>query len=622
VPLVSTVLMTATLARIAGCPEIAAFTPCGPDGRVAPALLAALDLVGVTEIYRIGGAHAVGAMAYGTSSIPAVDKIFGPGNAYVCEAKRQVFGLVGVDLLPGPSELMVVADDSARADFAAADLIAQAEHGSGREKVYLVSTSARIIGRVAAQMRTQLVGLPRSAKVTRILDGGFLAIQVRNLGEAAEVANRVAPEHLELLVRPGAAKALVRSVTTAGAILVGNSTPTALGDFAAGPSHVLPTGGAGRFSSGLRVSDFLRRTSLLSYDPGSLRTGGAHRGGACRDGEAGRPRPVGRDPDPAQAMKGQSPGRLALAHVSNLHAYTPGLQPAGPGWVKLNTNECPYPPSPRVAEAVIREVGGDGDALRLYPDPTSSALRDALARLHGVDATHVCAGNGSDDILNLLVRCFCGPAAAAAFTLPGYSLYPVLVGIQDSAVTPIPFDRSMRLPVDRISASRARVFFLTSPNAPTGVGFPTSDIARILESFDGILVVDEAYAPFASENALGLLAGHPNLVIVRTLSKAYALAGIRVGYALAAPEVIGLLDRVRDSYNVSRLSQAAAIAALGDPGYYEAIVDKIKYTRDYYAGSWEKDRGVVHLSIRGELHLHRAAQRSRRERTRRGALGL
>lgn len=271
VPLVSTVLMTATLARIAGCPEIAAFTPCGPDGRVAPALLAALDLVGVTEIYRIGGAHAVGAMAYGTSSIPAVDKIFGPGNAYVCEAKRQVFGLVGVDLLPGPSELMVVADDSARADFAAADLIAQAEHGSGREKVYLVSTSARIIGRVAAQMRTQLVGLPRSAKVTRILDGGFLAIQVRNLGEAAEVANRVAPEHLELLVRPGAAKALVRSVTTAGAILVGNSTPTALGDFAAGPSHVLPTGGAGRFSSGLRVSDFLRRTSLLSYDPGSLR---------------------------------------------------------------------------------------------------------------------------------------------------------------------------------------------------------------------------------------------------------------------------------------------------------------------------------------------------------------
>jgi len=290
-------------------------------------------------------------------------------------------------------------------------------------------------------------------------------------------------------------------------------------------------------------------------------------------------------------MKGQSPGRLALAHVSKLHAYTPGLQPAGPGWVKLNTNECPYPPSPRVAEAVIREVGGDGDALRLYPDPTSSALRDALARLHGVDATHVCAGNGSDDILNLLVRCFCGPAAAAAFTLPGYSLYPVLVGIQDSAVTPIPFDRSMRLPVDRISASRARVFFLTSPNAPTGVGFPTSDIARILESFDGILVVDEAYAPFASENALGLLAGHPNLVIVRTLSKAYALAGIRVGYALAAPEVIGLLDRVRDSYNVSRLSQAAAIAALGDPGYYEAIVDKIKYTRDYYAGSWEKDRG-------------------------------
>ena len=284
-------------------------------------------------------------------------------------------------------------------------------------------------------------------------------------------------------------------------------------------------------------------------------------------------------------------GRLALAHVSKLHAYTPGLQPSGPGWVKLNTNECPYPPSPRVAEAVLREMGVDGAALRLYPDPRSSALRGAVAQMHGVDAASVCIGNGSDDILNLLVRCFCGPGAAAAFTLPSYSLYPVLVGIQDGAVTPIPLDRGMRLPLERIAGSGAKVFFLTSPNAPTGVGFPNAEIASILGSFGGILVVDEAYAPFARENAAGLLAGNPNLVIVRTLSKAYALAGIRVGYALAEPGVIGLLDRVRDSYNVSRLSQAAALAALGDREYYASVVGKVKSTRDYYAGCWAKMRG-------------------------------
>ncbi len=290
-------------------------------------------------------------------------------------------------------------------------------------------------------------------------------------------------------------------------------------------------------------------------------------------------------------MTGPSPGRLALAHVSKLHAYTPGIQPVGPGWVKLNTNECPYPPSPRVAEAIRRETGADGAALRLYPDPTSAPLRAVVARMHGVAPANVCIGNGSDDILNLLVRCYCGPSAAAAFTIPSYSLYPVLVGIQDGSVTTFLMDRSMRLPVEAIAASGARIFFLTSPNAPTGVGFGNSEIARILDSFGGMLVVDEAYAPFALENAAGLLTGRPNLVVVRTLSKAYALAAIRVGYALADAGVIGLLDRARDSYNVSRLSQAAAMAALGDPEYYAAIIGKIKVTRDSFADNCRAKRG-------------------------------
>ncbi len=271
VPLVSTVMMTATLARIAGCPEIAAFTPSGPGGRVSPDLLAALGLAGVDEVYRVGGVHAIGAMAYGTRTIPAVDKIFGPGNAYVCEAKRQVFGTVGVDLLPGPSEVMVIADGRARADYAAADLLAQAEHGSGREKIYLVAKSERFVAAVDAEISRQLGTLARSDRTRRVLAGGLLAIVVRDMGEAAEVANRVAPEHLELMVGDGAVAGLVERVTTAGAIMIGNSTPTVLGDFAAGPSHVLPTGGAGRFSSGLRVADFLRRTSVLRYGARSLR---------------------------------------------------------------------------------------------------------------------------------------------------------------------------------------------------------------------------------------------------------------------------------------------------------------------------------------------------------------
>ncbi|MDO8539326.1 MAG: histidinol dehydrogenase [Opitutaceae bacterium] len=271
VPLVSTVLMTVTLAKIAGCPEIAVFTPSNADGKVAVGMLAALHLAGVTEVYRIGGVQAIGAMAYGTSTIAPVDKVFGPGNAYVCEAKRQVFGVVGVDSLPGPSEVMVVADETANVSFVAADLLAQAEHGSGREKIYLVATSEAIIAAVSSEIRTQLQLITRAEKIQRVLQDGFLAIEVKTPGQAATIANYVAPEHLELLVAPAMADKLTSAITTAGAIMVGNHTPTALGDFIAGPSHVLPTGRAGRFFSGLRVSDFMRRTSLIRYDRASVK---------------------------------------------------------------------------------------------------------------------------------------------------------------------------------------------------------------------------------------------------------------------------------------------------------------------------------------------------------------
>ena len=275
----------------------------------------------------------------------------------------------------------------------------------------------------------------------------------------------------------------------------------------------------------------------------------------------------------------------ALPHIQKLHAYTPGLQPTESGWVKLNTHECPYPPSPRVAAAITAELG-DGESLRLYPNPTSAPLRRVVAKLHGLTEENVLIGNGSDDVLNLLVRVFGGPTAATGVTIPSYSLYPVLVAINDGSISAIEFDRSMKLPLEKIAASGARAFFLTSPNAPTGVAFTNAELSAVLSTFSGILVVDEAYAPFAEQNAVPLLAKHPNLVITRTLSKAHALAGIRVGYALASAEVIGLLDRVRDSYNVNRLSQVAAIAALSDTGYYDAIIGKIIRTRDYWVGEW------------------------------------
>ncbi len=271
VPLPSTALMTVTLAQIAGVPEIVVFTPCDSNGRVADILLATFHLCGVKEVYRVGGVYGIAAMAYGTGSIPAVDKIFGPSNAYVCEAMRQVFGSVGVAGLPGPSEVMILADESARPDFAASDLLAQAEHGSGKEKIYLVATSRAVIEAVHAELGMQLKLLKRQELLRPALEHGFVSIEAGSLEKAVPIANFVAPEHLELLVKDSAVKGLLSSITTAGAIMVGNHTPTALGDFVAGPSHVLPTGRTGRFFSGLRVADFMRRTSLIRYDKVSVK---------------------------------------------------------------------------------------------------------------------------------------------------------------------------------------------------------------------------------------------------------------------------------------------------------------------------------------------------------------
>lgn len=299
----------------------------------------------------------------------------------------------------------------------------------------------------------------------------------------------------------------------------------------------------------------------------------------------------------------KSPSQLARPHVPALQAYTPGFQPEGGGWIKLNTNESPYPPSPNVAAAIKAELGDDAAGLRLYPSPTSAPLRAVIARYHDVAGEQVIVGNGSDDILNLLVRVFGGEDAATGFTFPSYSLYPVLVAIQDGRSELLPFDRSMALPVDQIAASGAAAFLLTSPNAPTGVGFTTAQIESVLQRFSGVLVVDEAYAPFAEENAIELLARYPNLVVVRTLSKAHALAGMRLGYALASAETIGLLDRVRDSYNVNRLSQIAGVAALADKDYYDDVIARIKSTRDRWREAWRARDWFIYNSAANFLFV-------------------
>lgn len=267
--------------------------------------------------------------------------------------------------------------------------------------------------------------------------------------------------------------------------------------------------------------------------------------------------------------------KRARPHIQALHPYVPGEQPQGGDWVKLNTNENPYPPSPKVAQAVAAEAAN----LRKYPEPTSARLRSAIGERYGLTGQNVIIGNGSDNLLDLITRCFVSEPGAG-HTVPSYSLYPVVTGMSGQTLVDVAFDRSMTLDVAALAATEAKVFFLTNPNAPTGVTFPLTQIEAALQEIDGLLVVDEAYVDFGGESAVSLLQDYENLIVVRTFSKSYSLAGMRVGFALAAAPIIAVLDRVRDAYNVDRIAQAAALAAFEDATYFEARRKEVMATRE------------------------------------------
>jgi histidinol dehydrogenase len=266
-PLVSTAIMTVALAAAAGVPEIVAVSPVGPDKAMNPGLLAALQLAGATEIYKVGGAQAIAALAYGTETIQPVHKVFGPGNAYVTEAKRQVFGYVAIDLVPGPSEIMVIADNTAIPGWVAADLLAQAEHGRG-SVICLVALDPEVLKAVEFEIGEQKKLLTRGAALSEVLEQNAFFVLAQNEEQAVEIANAFAPEHLSLVTRQS--EKMASKIVNAGAIFIGNFSPVAAGDFVAGPSHELPTGGAAKSFGGLTVDQFQRRTSIVRYDREAL----------------------------------------------------------------------------------------------------------------------------------------------------------------------------------------------------------------------------------------------------------------------------------------------------------------------------------------------------------------
>jgi histidinol-phosphate aminotransferase len=264
-------------------------------------------------------------------------------------------------------------------------------------------------------------------------------------------------------------------------------------------------------------------------------------------------------------------------HVDAMSGYVPGEQPRDGEFLKLNTNENPYPPSPRVAEAISRALA-DG-RLRRYPDPVGAAFRESAARLHGVDPSMILVGNGSDDLLTIVTRAFVGPGELVVYPTPSYILYRTLAELQDARRVEIPFSEDWSLDPAQFARPEARLAFLANPNSPSGTCLPPSEIARLAERLPCPLIVDEAYGDFAETDGLGLIADHANVIVTRSFSKGYGLAGLRLGYLIARAEIVAGLEKVKDSYNCDALSLLGGQAALEDRAYLAETRGKVLATR-------------------------------------------
>ena len=603
----SSVVMNVVPAQVAGVESIALASPAQAafDGLPHPTVLATCALLGVSEVYAMGGAGAIAAFAYGAKGesdedgevlVEAVDVVTGPGNIYVAAAKQAVASVCGIDAVAGTTEIAVVADDSAQPAFVAADLISQAEHDPAAASV-LITDSAELIEAVQRELEIQIPQRDHRERIFTALSGPHSgAILVRDLDQGVEVANAYGAEHLEIQTRD--AQAVAARIHNAGGLSGGfqpclahwRHRPLQLGFECA---CLFEVGTADYLFSPGRPGTHRPATDLRpGRGPGGTRRGA---GAAQRHP---RHHPGG---GLVKGTENRENARLTLPLRADLAGMEPYGAPQLQVPVTINVNENPYPVPAAVREAITAAVGQVTAGLNRYPDREFPQLRAALAEyLHqesgvALDPKWIWAANGSNEVMAHIFQAFGGPGHAAISAVPTYSMYPEYARNAFSELIEVPRREDFTVDVEALSRqmrlTRPAIVLLASPNNPTGTHLPSADIRQILEvaresgpqDCATLVVIDEAYAEFRRDgvpSALELVEPHPHLVVSRTMSKAFAMAGLRLGYAAAHPQVIDKLRLVRLPYHLSALTQAAAVAALGKAHELQAQVVKLRHTRD------------------------------------------
>lgn len=550
-PLFSTVLMLAVPSQIAGCPVRILCTPAGKDGKVNAAVLYTAARCGIKDVYKVGGAQAIAAMAYGTETIPSVDKIFGPGNRYVTTAKKLVSSEnTAIDMPAGPSEVMVLADGTAKPAFVAADLLSQAEHGRDSQ-VILVCTSQEIADKVLAEVERQTALLPRAELVAGAL-GNSRAIIFDDVDTMLEFADTYAPEHLIISMKD--AEELAEKVNCAGSVFIGNYSPESAGDYASGTNHTLPTSGWARSYSGVNIDSFMRKMTLQKLSQAGLKSlsscivSMAEAEGLDAHAAAVKVRMedcAGCAPEPFCLESVVRPNILSLAPYSTARDDYQGSL-----GIFLDANENPY----------------DNNYNR-YPDPRQKELKARISELKGIPAANLFLGNGSDEAIDLVYRIFCEPGKDNVVSIsPSYGMYKVAAATNDIEFREVRLNPDFTLNREALfnaCDASTKAMFICSPNNPSGNAFTTDEIISIARSFRGILVVDEAYIDFSDKGSVVLK--EPNILVLQTLSKAWGLAGLRLGLGIADEKIIRLMSMVKYPYNINISAQRIALEMLKSP---------------------------------------------------------
>ncbi len=598
----SSVLMNAIPARVAGVGEIIMAVPT-PGGERNALVLAAACLAGVDRVFAIGGAQAIAALAWGTQTVPAVDKITGPGRNYVAEAKRQVFGKVGIDMIAGPSEILVLADGSTPADWVAMDLFSQAEHDELAQSI-LLCPDAAYLDAVQAAMDRLLPSMPRADIIAASLNGRGALVLTRDMQEACALSNQVAPEHLEICcAEPGRWEPLLRH---AGAIFLGANSFESLGDYCAGPNHVLPTSGTARFSSSLGVYDFQKRSSLVEVSQKGAQSLGAiaqilaEGEGLQAHAQAARMRMDAPTDEAGVAAPGSVADKLVREFIrqdiQGTHAYA--VQ-ASQGLIKLDAMENPYP----LPQALQQELGRRLGALPInrYPGRQVEQLKAALAKFVALpEGQSIMLGNGSDELIALLAMACDRPGASVLAPEPGFVMYGMSTRQQGLRYIGVPLTVDFELDgpamLDAVRRYRPALIFLAYPNNPTANLWDAAVMRQIIAAAPGLVVLDEAYQPFSNRSWIDDMRADPaaneKVLLMRTLSK-FGLAGVRIGYMLGAKALIAQIDKLRPPYNVSVLNAECGLFALEHEAVFAAQAREIRQQRELLLAQLRKLGGVT-----------------------------